>query len=122
MIKTCLNIKYFEIKHEILYVKQKEIIFFQNQLLPKKIQKNIWKQFRSYTEKADSSLNTLPNELKINDVTYSDCQNSACKLNEYFASICDHFNSHWDPVDAPDMKKIDGVLSSHHISTLLSHI
>ena len=37
-IKTGHNIKFFEIKHKILYVKQKETIF-QNQLPLKKIQK-----------------------------------------------------------------------------------
>ena len=53
----------------------------------------------------------MPDELKINDVTYSDSQNIACKLNEYFASVCDHFSSHSDPVDAPDMKKLDKYIS-----------
>ena len=32
----------------------------------------------------------------MNDVTHSDSQNIACKLNEYFASVCDHFSSHND--------------------------
>ena len=84
---------------------------FSESIATHKDTKIIWKHFRSYTKKTDSTLNTLPDELKINDETYSDSQNIASKLNEYFASVCDHFSSHSDPVDAPDMKKIDDYVS-----------
>ena len=43
----------------------------------------------------------------MKDVTYSHSQNIACKLNEYLASVCDHFSSRNDPVDAPDMNKLN---------------
>ena len=43
----------------------------------------------------------------MNDVTYSDSQNIACKLKELIASVCDHFSSHHYPVDAPDMNKLN---------------
>ena len=78
---------------------------FSESIATQKDTKTIWKHFRSYTKKTDSTLNTLPDELKINDETYSYSQTIASKLNEYFASVCDHFSSHSDPVDAPDMKK-----------------
>ena len=48
----------------------------------------------------------------MNDVTYSDSQNIACKLNEYFASVCDQFSSHNDSVDAPDMNKLNEYINS----------
>ena len=80
-------------------------MFFSESRATQKDTKNICKHFRSYTKKADSSLNTFPDERKINDVTYSDSQNIASKLNEYFPSDCDHINSHSGPVDAPDMKR-----------------
>ena len=76
------------------------------------------KHFRSYTKKTDSTLTTLPDELKINDETYSNSQNIASKLNKYFASVCDNFSSHSDPVDAPDTKKLDDYVSRK----VLSHI
>ena len=41
MIKTGHNIKYFEIKHEILYVKQKEIIFFRINCYPKRYKNHL---------------------------------------------------------------------------------
>ena len=84
---------------------------FSESIATQKDTKTIWKHFRSYTKKTDSTLKTLPDELKINDETYSDSQNIASKLNEYFASVCDHFSSHSDPVDAPDMKKLDDYVS-----------
>ena len=89
---------------------------FSESIATQKDTKTIWKHFRSYTKKTDSTLNTLPDELKINDETYSDSQNIASKLNEYFASVCDHFSSHSDPVDAPDMKKLDNYVS-HKVPT-----
>ena len=48
----------------------------------------------------------------MNDVTYSDSQNIARKLKEYFASVCDHFSSHNNPVDAPDMNKLNEYINS----------
>ena len=48
----------------------------------------------------------------MNDVTHSDNQNIPCKLNEYFASVCDQFSSHNDPVDAPDMNKLNEYVKS----------
>ena len=48
----------------------------------------------------------------MKNVTYSDSQNIACKLDEYFASVCDHFSSHNDPVDAPDMNKLNEYINS----------
>ena len=48
----------------------------------------------------------------MNDVTYSDSQNIACKLKELIASVCDHFSSHNYPVDAPDMNKLNEYINS----------
>ena len=111
-LKTGHNIKYCEIVHNILYAKPKKKSFFSESISSQKETRTICKHFRSYTKKTNSPLNTLPGKLKMNDVRYSDSQNIACKLNDYFASVCDHFSSHNDPGDAPDMNKLNEYINS----------
>ena len=109
--------KIFQNKTQYLIRKAKKNHFSES-ISSQKDTRTIWKHFRSYTKKTSSPLNTLPDELKMNDVTYSDSQNIACKLNEYFASVCDHFSSHNDPVDAPNMN----ILNEYINSKVPSHV
>ena len=94
------------------HIRKAKMNHFSESISSQKDTRTIWKHFRSYTKKTNSPLNNLPDELKMNDVTYSDSQNIACKLNEYFASVCDHFSSHNDPVDAPNMNLLNEYINS----------
>ena len=109
--KNWSQYKIFRNKTQYLIRKAKKNHFSES-ISSQKDTRTIWKHFRSYTKETNSPLNTLPDELKMNDVTYSDSQNIACKLNEYFASVCDQFSSHNDSVDAPDMNKLNEYINS----------
>ena len=109
--KNWSQYKIFRNKTQYLIRKAKNNHFSES-ISSQKDTRTIWKYFRSYTKKTKSPLNTLPDELKMNDVTYSDSQNIACKLNEYFAFVCDQINSLNDLVDAPDMNKLNEYINS----------
>ena len=59
----------------------------------------IWKHLSTFTKNDNSSSNTLPDEIKNDNETYSNAGDIASKLNKYFASVCDHFGSHSDLVE-----------------------
>ena len=65
------------------------------------------KHFRSCTNKGNSSQNSLPEELKVHGETYTDSEDIAFKLNEYFASVCDQFQTGSDPSDILNLSKLE---------------
>ena len=67
--------------------------------------RTLWKHFRSCTNKGNSSQNSLPEELKVNGETYTDSEDIAFKLNEYFSSVCDQFQTGNDPSDTRNLSK-----------------
>ena len=83
---------------------------FSASIVSQKDTRIIWKHLRTLTKNDDSSSNTLPDEIKIDNETYSNSGDIASKLNEYFASVCDHFCG--DPVDAPDFNKLNDYVNS----------
>ena len=110
---------------DLIHVRKAKRHHFSNSIASQKDTRTLWKHFRSYTNKTESPLNTLPDELHIDDETFSDSRHIACKLNEFFASVCDHFNTHSDPVDTPDFNKLNEYISSKvpsHISFTVPHI
>ena len=68
--------------------------------------------FRSLNNKAYSAQNTLPDEILINDQTYTDSKDIAFKLNEFFASVYDQLSLGNDPADHPDLNKLKTYVES----------
>ena len=62
VFKSGHDIKSFEIERGILYAKQKGIISQNRFIASQKDTVTIWEHFRSFTNKANSSQNTLPDE------------------------------------------------------------
>ena len=98
---------------------------FSASIVSQKDTRLIWKHLRTFTKNDNSSSNTLPDEIKIDNETYSNSEDIASKLNEYFASVSDHFGSHSDPVDTPDFSKLNDYVNSKvpsHIHFSIPHI
>ena len=85
---------------------------FSESIAFQKDTRKIWKHFRSLNNKANSAQNTLPDEILINDQTYTDSKDIAFKLNEFFASVCDQFSFGNDPADHPDLNKLKTYIES----------
>ena len=99
-LKIGLNIKYIGTKHRILYAKQSGIIFSAS-IVSQKDTRIIWKHLRIFTKNDNSSSNTLPDEIKIGNETYS------------------------DPIDTPDFNKLNDYVNSKvpsHIHFSIPHI
>ena len=52
--------------------------------------KSIWKHLRNANKKTTACDNSLPDELEINGQQYTNSQDIAFKLNDYFASISEY--------------------------------
>ena len=103
------NLKNIAIKREISFVLLKSA--FSESIASQKDTWKIWKHFRSLNNKANSAKNELPEEILINNQTYTDSNDIAFKLNEFFASVCDQFSFGNDTVDHPNLNKLKHMLS-----------
>ena len=85
---------------------------FSESIASQKDVRKIWKHFQSLNNKANSAQNTLPDEILINDQTYTDSKDIALKSNEFFASVCDQFSFGNDPADHPDLNELKTYVES----------
>ena len=74
--------------------------------------KSIWKHLRSANKKTSACDNALPDELEINGQQYTNSQDIAFKLNDYFASISEYINTNDVITSAPDLTKLETYISS----------
>ena len=74
--------------------------------------KSIWKHLRTANKKANACDNSLPDKLEINGQQYTNSQDIAFKLNEYFASISEYINTNDVITSAPDLTKLETHISS----------
>ena len=99
---------------------------FTESITSQKDTKTLWKHFRSYTNKSSASQNSLPEELTMNAITYTESEDIAVKLNEYFASVCDQISTRDDfngPLDLEKLKTfIESKVPPHVHFNVLSYI
>ena len=69
--------------------------------------KTIWKHLRTATKTSNPSSNTLPDELIINDQKFSNSEDIAFKLNNYFAKISELFEDNDEIPTRPDFTKLN---------------
>ena len=69
--------------------------------------KTIWKHLRTATKTSNPSSNTLPDELIINDQKFSNSEDIAFKLNNYFAKISELFQDNDEIPTRPDFTKLN---------------
>ena len=74
--------------------------------------KSIWKHLRTANKKTSACDNALPDELEINGQQYTNSQDIAFKLNDYFASISEYINTNDVITSAPDLTKLETYISS----------
>ena len=74
--------------------------------------KSIWKHLRTANKKTSACDNALPDELEINGQKYTNSQDIAFKLNDYFASISEYINTNDVITSAPDLTKLEAFISS----------
>ena len=74
--------------------------------------KSIWKHLRTANKKTSACDNALPDELQINGQQYTNSQDIAIKLNDYFASISEYINTNDVITSAPDLTKLETYISS----------
>ena len=74
--------------------------------------KSIWKHLRSANKKTSACDKALPDELEINGQQYTNSQDIAFKLNDYFASISEYINTNDVITSAPDLTKLETYISS----------
>ena len=74
--------------------------------------KSIWKHLRTANKKTSACDNALPDELEINGQQYTNSQDIAFKLNDYFASISEYINTEDAITSAPDLTKLETYISS----------
>ena len=74
--------------------------------------KSIWKHLRTANKKTSACGNSLPDELEINGQQYTNSQDIAFKLNDYFASISEYINTNDVITSAPDLTKLETHISS----------
>ena len=77
-----------------------------------KYTKSIWKHLRTANKKTSACDNLLPDELEINGQQYTNSQDIAFKLNDYFASISEYINTNDVISSAPDLTKLETHISS----------
>ena len=83
------------------------------------------KHFRSVTNKSNAPLSSLPHELTINNVLYTDSEDIAVKLNEFFASVCEQLKADSEPSERPDYTKLEDYVQSKipsHVYFTVPHI
>ena len=69
--------------------------------------KTIWKHLRTATKTSNPSSNTLPDELIINNQKFSNSEDIAFKLNNYFAKISELFQDKDEIPTRPDFTKLN---------------
>ena len=74
--------------------------------------KSIWKHLRTANKKTSACDNALPDKLEINGQQYTNSQDIAFKLNDYFASISEYINTNDVITSAPDLTKLETFISS----------
>lgn len=74
--------------------------------------KTIWKQLRNATNGSSSPQNILPDELIVDGDTFTNSQDIAFKLNDYFASISELVSDTDDPSPTIDLTKLKSYISS----------
>ena len=74
--------------------------------------KSIWKHLRTANKNTNACDNILPNELEINGQQYTNSQDIALKLNDYFASISEYINTNDVITSAPDLAMLKAYISS----------
>ena len=74
--------------------------------------KSIWKHLRTANKKTSACDNALPDELQINGQQYTNSQDIAFKLNDYFASISEYINTNDVTTSTPDLTKLETYISS----------
>ena len=77
-----------------------------------KYTKSIWKHLRTANKKTSACDNSLPDELEINGQQYTNSQDIAFKLYDYFASISEYINTNDVFTSAPDLTKLETHISS----------
>ena len=85
---------------------------FSESIASQKDTRTLWKHFRSVTNKDNASLNTLPEELNIDNEIYTDSEKIAVKLNEYFASVSDQYKTDCDSLYPPNFSKLEDYVQS----------
>ena len=74
--------------------------------------KSKWKHLRTANKKTGACDNALPDELEINGQQYTNSQDIAFKLNDFFASISDYINTNDVVTSALDLTKLETYISS----------
>ena len=98
---------------------------FSESIESNKDSRTLWKHFRSVTNKSDAPLSSLPHELTINNVLYTDSEDIAVKLNEFFASVCEQLKADSEPSERPDYTKLEDYVQSKipsHVYFTVPHI
>ncbi|MCG8113294.1 MAG: reverse transcriptase family protein, partial [Candidatus Thiodiazotropha taylori] len=84
--------------------------FFTNSVINNQDSKTIWKHLREVKNGTNPSSSQLPEELIIDDVTFTNSNDIAYKLNKYFCSIAEILN---EPTDEPcelDLSKLENFI------------
>ena len=98
---------------------------FSESIESNKDSRTLWKHFRSVTNKSNAPLSSLPHELTINNVLYTDSEDIAVKLNEFFASVCEQSKADSEPSERPDYTKLEDYVQSKipsHVYFTVPHI
>ena len=80
--------------------------YFSDSISNSKDSKFIWRHLRSVSDNKTVSSSNLPDELIINDETFTGSENVATKLNEYFTSIADILDKNQDKSTDPDLDRL----------------
>ena len=98
--------------------------YFSDSISNSKDSKFIWRHLRSVSDNITVSSSNLPDELIINDETFTGSENVATKLNEYFTSIADILDKNQDKSTDPDLDRLQHFTNSKlpEIPSLVSHL